>query len=114
MDLMLALSDFLSQPFGAFGALCIMLAVTVMNSRLLRTRLGLSEVMTGHLFNGLNLVGGACLLINAIARSEVVWLVLEIYFVMIAVKGIVQPVLRARRDGARSSNEGAASDFQPA
>ncbi len=40
--------------------------------------------------NGLNLLGGTCLLINAIVRDEVVWLVLEIYFVAVAIKGLTQ------------------------
>lgn len=85
-----AIADFIAQPFGAFGAVCIMLAVTVINSRWLRERLGLSDVRVGDVFNGLNLVGGACLFANAIVRSEIVWIVLETYFVLIATKGIVQ------------------------
>jgi hypothetical protein len=40
------------------------------------------------LFNGLNLVGGACLLVNAVIRDELVWQVLEFYFIAIALKGL--------------------------
>lgn len=89
-DLASAVADFLAQPLGAIGAFCIMSAVTVINSQWLRDRLGLSEAGIGALFNGLNLVGGVCLFVNAMIRDEIVWLVLETYFVLIAVKGIVQ------------------------
>lgn len=70
-----------------------MLAVTAFNSRRLQARLhraGMKERGSALLLNGLNLVGGVCLLINAIIRQEIVWEVLEVYFVAIAVKGIVQ------------------------
>ncbi|MDH3684453.1 MAG: hypothetical protein OEV40_31425 [Acidimicrobiia bacterium] len=89
-EVIAALADFVSQPFGAVGAGCIMLAVTVINSRWLRGHLGMSDARIGHLFNGLNLVGGACLFLNAMIRNEIVWLVLETYFVLIALKGIMQ------------------------
>ena len=88
-----ALVDFLSQPWGMVGAVCIMLAVTCFNSRLLRARfeaLGLGEAATATLLNGLNLLGGACLLINAVIRREIVWEVLEVYFVIVAAKGLAQ------------------------
>ena len=87
------LVDFVSQPWGVIGALCIMLAVTCFNSRQLRTRfeaLGLGEAATATLLNGLNLLGGACLLMNAVIRREVVWEVLEVYFVIVAAKGLAQ------------------------
>ncbi|MEQ1503430.1 MAG: hypothetical protein ABMB14_14425 [Myxococcota bacterium] len=94
-DLMAALNDFASQPFGLVGAACIMCAVTAFNSRWLHarlTRLGMQDRGTALLLNGLNLVGGVCLLINAVIRSEIVWEVLEVYFVVIAAKGIAQSV----------------------
>ncbi len=99
-DIVAAWADFISQPFGLVGAVCIMLAVTAFNSRSLQRRLmstGLGEDAMSLLLNGLNLVGGVCLLINAVQRSEVVWEVLEVYFVAIAIKGIVQ-TLRERGD----------------
>lgn len=89
-DIVSAWSDFFSQPFGVVGAACIMAAVTVINSQWLSSRLAERKVATGFLFNGLNLVGGICLFVNAILRNEVVWLVLETYFVMVALKGLTQ------------------------
>jgi hypothetical protein len=88
-----ALIEFLSQPWGVCGAICIMLAVTCFNSRALQRRLavlGLGELGTPILLNALNLVGGACLLVNAVMRHEVVWEVLEVYFVLISCKGLLQ------------------------
>lgn len=93
-DLSNAIREFFSQPFGVVGAVCIMLAVTAFNSRRLRARFaraGMAARATSRLLNGLNLVGGICLLINAVIRHEVVWEVLEVYFVAIAIKGLVQP-----------------------
>jgi hypothetical protein len=92
-DLASAWEDFISQPFGLVGAACIMLAVTAFNSRRLRARfleLGMKEKGTSLLLNGLNLVGGVCLLVNAVIRHEIVWEVLEVYFVAIAIKGLRQ------------------------
>lgn len=92
-DLLVAMADFISQPFGLVGAACIMSAVTTFNSRRLQARLarsGVKERGTALLLNGLNLVGGICLLINAVLRGEIVWEVLEVYFIAIAMKGIVQ------------------------
>lgn len=100
-----ALSDFLAQPFGAVGATCIMLAVTVINSQWLRDRLDMSDERISRVFNGLNLVGGICLFLNAMIRDEIIWLVLETYFVLIAVKGIVQ---------ARKGASGQAESTKPA
>ena len=57
--------------------------------------LGLGEGATATLLNGLNLLGGACLLINAVIRREIVWEVLEVYFVIVAVKGLAQARRRA-------------------
>jgi hypothetical protein len=91
--LVATIREFISQPFGAVGAACIMLAVTSFNSRRLRarfTRLGMGARGLGRLLNGLNLVGGLCLLVNAVLRTEVVWEVLEVYFVIIAFKGLLQ------------------------
>ena len=70
-----------------------MFAVTAFNSRRLQARL--SKLTTRraalpNLLNGFNLVGGACLLINAWKRDEIVWIVLEIYFIAIAMKGLWQ------------------------
>lgn len=93
-----ALSDFFSQPFGAFGAVCIMLAVTAINSQWLAARLDDQNTIGPFVFNSLNLIGGSCLLANALIRSEIVWVVLEIYFVLIALKGLWQ--LRAKRQDA--------------
>lgn len=92
-NVLTAWADFVSQPFGLVGAACIMLAVTAFNSQWLRARLtamGMQDRGTSILLNGLNLVGGVCLLINAVARREIVWEVLEVYFVLIAIKGLVQ------------------------
>ena len=99
----LAVIDFLSQPWGAIGALCIMLAVTCFNSRRLRARFkaaGFGESATSLLFNALNLAGGACLLVNAVIRQEIVWEVLEVYFVIMAMKGIVQANSRPQAERA--------------
>ncbi|MEQ1568948.1 MAG: hypothetical protein ABMA64_25140 [Myxococcota bacterium] len=92
-EVMAAVNDFASQPFGLVGAACIMCAVTAFNSRRLQARMarsGMKERGTSLLLNGLNLVGGVCLLINAVIRSEIVWEVLEVYFVAIAIKGLAQ------------------------
>ena len=88
-----AFAEFCSQPWGAAGALCIMLAVTCFNSRRLQQRfmrIRLSREGMGFVLNVLNLVGGICLLVNAVRRDEVVWKVLEVYFIAIAVKGVWQ------------------------
>lgn len=85
-----AIGEFFTQPFGAVGAVFIMAAVTVLNSRGLRSRIHLGEAGIGYLFNGLNLLGGVCLFVNAVIRDEPVWLVLEVYFVTVAVKGLIQ------------------------
>jgi len=82
-----SVAEFVEQPFGAVGAVAVMAAVTVMNSRRVRERTGARLV---PLFNGLNLIGGTCLLINAFKRDEIVWIVLEIYFIAIALKGLAQ------------------------
>ncbi len=102
-----AVFEFVSQPFGAVGAVCIMLAVTVVNSMKLKSIFPIGEISVDQLFNGLNLVGGSTLLVNAVLRDEVVWIVLETYFVVVAVKGITQsglplrltPAPRDRRPG---------------
>jgi hypothetical protein len=91
-------ADFVAQPFGVVGAACIMLAVTAFNSQWLRTRIGSrSETATARLLNGLNLVGGICLFVNAVRRDEIVWKVLELYFIAIAAKGVVQSLRRGGR-----------------
>lgn len=95
-----ALIDFVSQPWGMFGAVCIMVAVTCINSQRLRRWFearGMGTYATVMLFNALNLVGGACLLVNAVLRREIVWEVLEVYFVLIACKGLLQ-AQRLRRE----------------
>jgi hypothetical protein len=92
-DLLTALGAFLSQPWGAAGAVCIMIAVTCYNSRRLQDRLArahFSKEGMSLLCNGLNLVGGTCLLVNAVIRDEIVWQVLEFYFIAIALKGLWQ------------------------
>lgn len=84
---------FFSQPWGVVGALCIMVGATAFNSRRLKGRLSkmtTSPTAITNLLNAFNLVGGACLLVNAWVRDEIVWIVLEIYFVAIAVKGLWQ------------------------
>ncbi len=70
-----------------------MFAVTAFNSERLKARLARwtpHPMALSALLNGFNLVGGACLLINAWIRDEAVWIVLEVYFVAIAVKGLLQ------------------------
>lgn len=102
-----ALVAFFSQPWGVVGALCIMAAVTAFNSKLLQeklARLDLSKNGMGLLLNGLNLVGGICLFINAMIRTESVWIVLEVYFVVVACKGIWQSLAGL----AAESSQGAA------
>ena len=87
-----AVNDFFSQPFGVFGSLCIMAAVTCFNSVWLKRKL--SKRLGSHwlnlILNGLNTIGGISLLINAIIRNEVVWKVLEVYFIIISLKGFIQ------------------------
>lgn len=53
-------------------------------------RIHFSKESMSLLFNGLNLVGGTCLLVNAVIRDEIVWQVLEFYFIAIALKGLWQ------------------------
>jgi len=103
------ISDFFSQPFGVVGAICIMVAVTAFNSKRIQGRLARvapSQSAMSVLLNGLNLVGGACLLVNACIRNESVWVVLEIYFVAIAVKGLWQTrsTLAALRRGEQATH----------
>jgi len=98
-----AIVSFFSQPWGVVGALCIMLAITAFNSQKLRDqplRLNLAVSNTTLVLNGFNLVGGACLLVNAVTRDEIVWIVLEVYFVLISAKGVWQShaALDARRE----------------
>lgn len=101
-----ALASFLAQPWGVVGAACIMFAVTAFNSNGLKRqlgRLGLGEDGMSLLLNGFNLVGGACLFVNAARRDEVVWIILEIYFVIVAAKGLWQSraaVARLLRQGS--------------
>ena len=109
-----AMGEFVAQPFGAVGAVCIMLAVTVINSTSLQRRIGLSDAAMGHAFNGLNLIGGSCLFINAVQRSEVVWVVLEVYFVAIALKGITQAVGASAQATDEPAATNAVSEPQPA
>lgn len=85
-----AWTDFISQPFGLVGAICIMAAVTAINSQWLTDRFAADSRRSRLVFNGLNLIGGASLLINAVIRDEIVWLVLEFYFIAIAIKGLMQ------------------------
>ncbi len=106
-----ALVAFFSQPWGVVGALCIMFGVTAFNSRRLQARLSKLTTRRGSLpniLNGFNLVGGACLLVNAWIRDEIVWIVLEIYFVAIAVKGLWQT--RAALQRPPGSDEGLPAD----
>lgn len=98
-DALSASADFLAQPFGVAGAVCVMLAVTAINSRRLTSKLETSSASGPTIFNGLNLAGGTCLFINAVIRSEIVWIVLETYFVVVAIKGLVQ--LRGRKRPTR-------------
>src|SRR5262245_55420394 len=95
-----AFASFLAQPWGVVGALCIMFAVTAFNSNGLKRqlgRLGLGEDGMALLLNGFNLVGGACLFVNATRRDEIVWIILEIYFVTVAAKGLWQSRSALRR-----------------
>jgi hypothetical protein len=92
-----ALQEFLGQPLGAIGAVCIMLAVTVVNSVKLKSIFPIGGVTVDALFNVLNLIGGSTLLANAILRDEAVWTVLETYFIAVALKGIIQSIRSARR-----------------
>jgi hypothetical protein len=41
-------------------------------------------------YNALNLIGAVSLLFNAVLRDDVLWLMLEIYLVANAIKGLVQ------------------------
>ena len=103
----LAVSSFFSQPWGVVGALCIMVGATAFNSRRLKAKLSAmttDQASISNLLNLFNLVGGACLLVNAWKRDEVVWIVLEIYFVVIAVKGLWQ-TRRAAEKLAQSHGE---------
>ncbi|MDD9952333.1 MAG: hypothetical protein OXT67_12285 [Zetaproteobacteria bacterium] len=98
MDWQESLQDFLSQPFGVAGSLCIMAAVTCFNSRWLQREL--SERLGAHflsiLLNILNMVGGICLLVNATLRDEIVWKVMETYFVLVSFKGLIQELFFRR------------------
>ncbi|MFK7824536.1 MAG: hypothetical protein AB8G05_10285 [Oligoflexales bacterium] len=87
-----AVKDFFSQPFGVFGSVCIMAAVTCFNSVWLKNKLSkqLSTHWLNLMLNGLNTIGGISLLINAIIRNEIVWKVLEVYFIVISLKGFIQ------------------------
>jgi hypothetical protein len=101
-----ALASFLGQPWGVVGAVCIMFAVTAFNSSGLKSRLrglGLGEDGMALLLNGFNLVGGACLFVNATQRNEVVWIILEVYFVTVAVKGLWQSRSALRRFWSQAS-----------
>ena len=92
-DIARGIDDFFSQPWGAFGAICIMLAVTCFNSQLIQKRfakLKLSREGMAFILNSLNLLGGVCLLVNAVFREEIVWKFLECYFIIISIKGIWQ------------------------
>ncbi|MFT3771533.1 MAG: hypothetical protein QM820_39465 [Minicystis sp.] len=103
-----AIQAFLSQPWGVVGALAIMFAVTAFNSRSLRAqlrRLNVSDAAMPLVLNGFNLLGGACLFVNAVLRHEIVWIVLEVYFVAVAVKGLL-----AHRAAAGERREEMAAD----
>jgi hypothetical protein len=72
-----------------------MVAVTAFNSLRLRAYLKRRHGDAGMaamdlVLNGVNLIGGIALFINAKMRHEIVWVVLEVFFVTIAVKGIWQ------------------------
>ncbi len=84
--------DFLSQPFGAFGSLCIMTAITVINSQRLTSRLASTGAPVGLIFNVVSLLGAISLLINAVVRDEIVWVILEVYVGAVAIKGIRQAI----------------------
>lgn len=119
LELLTALGAFLSQPWGAIGAVCIMIAVTCYNSRRLQERLArihFSKEGMSLLLNGLNLVGGTCLLVNAVIRDEIVWQVLEFYFIAIALKGLWQSrsgLASFWRAAHADSVESTASTFPP-
>ena len=91
--------DFFMQPFGAVGALFIMLAVTCFNSRKLQKALStrVSGESLALILNCLNFIGGSLLLINAALRDEAVWIVLEVYFILICLKGILQNIAQVRK-----------------
>jgi lipid-A-disaccharide synthase-like uncharacterized protein len=110
-ELFVTLMDFLSQPWGVCGAFCIMLAVTCFNSQQLQrwfAATGMGEAATPAVLNALNLVGGACLLVNAVLRREIVWEVLEVYFVLIALKGLAQARAQGRAKPASGPESSAA------
>ena len=68
---------------------------SAVNSQWLAARLDGQKNTAPLVFSLLNLTGGSFLLVNALIRNEIVWVVLEIYFIVIAVKGLWQ--LQAKR-----------------
>ncbi len=100
-----ALPELLSQPFGVFGALCIMAAVTAVNSQSITGWLKRRRIPSGLAFNSLYLVGGSSLLINAVVRGELVWLTLQIYMVLVTLKGLVDAKRKVTRFGRSASGE---------
>lgn len=86
-DVFGALTSLLSQPFGAAGVLAVMASVAVMNSQRIRERAG-QTVGPHHLFNGLNLAGGTCFLINAVKHDQVLWGVLSTCLIALTLKGL--------------------------
>lgn len=94
-----AFRDFFAQPFGAFGAIAIGLAITVMNSRRLSRALTATGAPVTMMFNGVTVVGGLLLLTNAVIRDEIVWVFLELYITVMAIKGLHQDLqVRAGAD----------------
>ena len=79
-DILTALRSFLSQPLGVSGAFFIMFAVTAFNSKWIQDRLTRPELgkeWMSVILNGLNLIGGILLLINAVKRSDMLAIVIS-------------------------------------
>jgi len=88
-DLVVAVRDFAAQPLGVVGVLFVMSATTTINSEQIARWFEGRQVSILLPYNGLNLVGAVSLLANALLQQEFVWLLLEIYLIGIAVKGLL-------------------------
>ena len=90
MDEIGAVRDFLSEPLGVVGVVCVMSASTAINSTRAVRWFHARKIAILMPYNALNLIGAVSLLFNAVLRDDVLWLMLEVYLVANAIKGLVQ------------------------